>query len=108
MTRTLPSWEATPSMAFRRPEREMPFFFSSSEASFAFLMAFARSATLKLSEEEEVPEADLDIGVSLSGSVRIRPAVSMSSRRTTQRRGREVKSWPRSSSVRVGSRRLIT
>ena len=86
----------------------MPFFFSSSEVSFAFLMALARSATLKLSEEEEVPEADLDVEVSLSVSQRIRPAVSMSSRRTTQRRGREVNSWLRSSSVRVGSRRLIT
>jgi hypothetical protein len=87
----------------------MPFFFSSSEASLAFLRALARSATLKLSEEEELaPVADLDAEVSLSASVRMRPAVSMSSRRTTQRRGREVKSWPRSSSVRVGSSRLIT
>lgn len=93
-------------MAFRRPEREIPFFFSSSEASLAFLMALARSATLKLSEE--APEVDLDVDVSLSASVRMRPAVSMSSRRTTQRRGREVKSWPRSSSVSVGSSRLIT
>jgi hypothetical protein len=97
-------------MAFSRPEREMPFFFSSSEASLAFLMALARSATLKLSDDEDVPGADLEVelGASLSASVRIRPAVSMSSRRTTQRRGSEVKSWPRSSSVRVGSRRLIT
>jgi hypothetical protein len=45
---------------------------------------------------------------SFSASVRIKPAVSMSSSKTTQRRGREVKSWPRSSSVNVGSRRLIT
>jgi hypothetical protein len=89
----------------------MPFFFSSSEASLAFLSALARSATLKLSEELVVlvvPDLVVDAEVSLSESVRIRPALSMSSRRTTHRRGREVKSWPRSSSVSVGSRRLIT
>lgn len=97
-------------MALRRPERDIPFFFSSSLASLALLSALARSATLKLSEEEVVVVVLLFDVVegSLSASVRTRPAVSMSSSRTTQRRGREVKSWPRSSSVRVGSRRLIT
>ena len=70
-------------MAFRRPEREMPFFFSSSDASFTFLRALARSATLKLLEEVVLLGADLDVEVSLSALVRMRPAVSMSSRRTT-------------------------
>lgn len=106
MTRTLPSWDATPSMAFKRPDSEIPFFFSSSLASFAFLRAFAKLATLI--ESEEVFWAGLAVKDSLSASARISPAESMSSRRTTQRRGSDVKSWPRSSSVRVGSRRLIT
>jgi hypothetical protein len=113
ITRTRPSWDATPSIALRRPERDIPFFFSSSDASLAFLSALARSATLKLSEVAAVLlAADLLVcdaeEASFSASVRIKPAVSMSSSKTTQRRGREVKSWPRSSSVNVGSRRLIT
>lgn len=91
MTRTLPSCEATPSIAFRRPEREMPFFLSSSLASLAFLSALARVATV-IPSVQASPFEGLDVEVSLSVSVRIRPAVSMSSRRTTHRRGSEVKS----------------
>jgi hypothetical protein len=63
------------------------------------LSALARSLILKESSEEEVlvevalVESLVEEGSeSFSGSVRMRPAVSMSSRRTTQRRGREVKS----------------
>ena len=100
MIRTLPSWEATPSMTLRRPERVRPCFPLSS-SSLASLKAFAIS----------VPTTDAGVasslGFFLSSSVfrLLRPAVSMSSRRTTQRFGRLVNKELRSSSVRVGSAR---
>lgn len=92
-----------PSMMFNKPDRDMPFFRSSSDCSFAFFNAFVRVATFSSFDPTSVVDA-----VSAAGSARIRPAVSISSNRTMQRAGRFVNNMPSSSSVNVGSRRETT
>jgi hypothetical protein len=100
--------EDLPSIMLRRPDNEMPFFFSSSDNWLAFFKAFVKSTTFQSFSLLFSPSSPFFPSSSPSLGSRINPAVSMSSSRTIHRAGKFVNNMPSSSSVRVGSSKLTT
>ncbi len=99
ITRTLPSCEATPSIALRRPDKLILLFFLPFPLFFeASLRALLSSAPI-FAAASSAGLADF----SPSSWRLIRPALSISSSRTTQRQGSELNIIPKCSSVRVRS-----